>query len=71
MKTVTFSVAEADVPFVLNAIRSYADSLMGYIYNQTTATIAPSTPPAGTVTLPTAKLSKHGKRLGRPPKGAK
>lgn len=73
MKTVSLTVAEADVPFILNAIRNYANSMMVYIHNEAVPPVAPSSPaaPTGTVTLPKVKLSKNGKRLGRPPKGAK
>lgn len=71
MKHVSITIAESDVPFVLNAIRNYANGLMAYIHQESVPPVAPSAPPAGTVTLPKVKLSKNGKRLGRPPKGAK
>ena len=72
MKTVSLTVAESDVPFILNAIRNYANGLMAYIHQEAVPPVAPPVPaPTGTVTLPKIKLSKNGKRLGRPPKGAK
>jgi hypothetical protein len=57
-----------DAPFVINAIIAHAESLAAAIANQ----VYPQPAPAQAAPAePTAKLSKHGKRLGRPPKKAK
>ena len=59
-----------DVPFVINAIMSHANGLVATIAHQASPAPRPATTQAASAE-PTAKLSKHGKRLGRPPKKAK
>lgn len=74
MKTVSLVINESDLPFVLAAIRNHSNSLIKNLCSQALPeidTLTVQKTPTVNIATKAPRLSKNGKRMGRPPKGAK
>lgn len=75
MKLINVMLRESDLPLIANAIRNHSENLIAHILNAAQMSMAQQNNATATVTINQAakpvKLSKNGKRMGRPPKGSK
>lgn len=73
MKLINVMLRESDLPLIASAIRNHSEQLIAHILNAAQLSVAQQNNPTSTVTITSTpvKLSKNGKRIGRPPKGSK
>ncbi|MEY3104579.1 MAG: hypothetical protein RJA72_611 [Pseudomonadota bacterium] len=73
MKLVNVMLRESDLPLIASAIRNHSEHLIAHILNAAQLSMAQQNNAPSTVTIKSTpvKLSKNGKRIGRPPKGSK
>jgi hypothetical protein len=75
MKLINVMLRESDLPLIASAIRNHSEHLIAHILSAAQLSMAQQNNPPSTVTINPAakpvKLSKNGKRMGRPPKGSK
>jgi hypothetical protein len=70
MKLVTIVLREEDIPLIAHALRNHTEHLISHIVNAAQLALMKTPESTATITKP-VKLSKNGKRMGRPPKGSK
>jgi hypothetical protein len=78
MKLVNVMLRESDLPLIASAIRNHSEHLIAHILNAAQLSMAQqnmaqqnNAPSTVTIKSTPVKLSKNGKRIGRPPKGSK